>query len=156
MRNAPCPHGGGLKGKNFGVQLNTSLFISSLFLVLCFILYLIKAKGVYMFGKFNFPVVACYVTHHKDLLLSLGKKNLYSQLAYVTFGRHYLTETSSYICSNWDLFEKWLSVFSWTACWFALLSLPFTGFIYLIHSFSKLRYIPVYTRFSCKLSNKLL
>ena len=53
-----------------------------------------------MFGKFNFPVVACYVTHHKDLLLSLGKKNLYSQLAYVTFGRHYLTETSSYICSN--------------------------------------------------------
>ena len=44
MRNPPCPHGGGLKGKNFGVQLDTSLFISSLFLVLCFILYLIKAK----------------------------------------------------------------------------------------------------------------
>ena len=100
MRNPPFPHGGGLKGKNFGVQLDTSLLISSLFLVLCFILYLIKPKGVYMFGKFNSPVVACYVTHHKDLLLSLGKKNLYSQLVYVTFGRHYLTETSSYICSN--------------------------------------------------------
>ena len=33
---------------------------SSLFLVRCFILYLIKAKRVYMFGKFHFPNVACH------------------------------------------------------------------------------------------------
>ena len=75
MRSPPCPHGGGLKGKTFEVQLDTPLFISSLVLVLCFILYLIKAKRVYRFGKLHFPVVvACYVTHHRDLLLSLGKK----------------------------------------------------------------------------------
>ena len=44
----------------FGVQLDTSLFISSLFLVLSFILYLRKAKRVYMFGKFHFPDGACH------------------------------------------------------------------------------------------------
>ena len=44
----------------FGVQLDTSLFISSFFLVLSFILYLRKAKRVYMFGKFHFPDVACH------------------------------------------------------------------------------------------------
>ena len=44
----------------FGVQLDTSLFISSLFLVLSFILYLRKAERVYMFGKFHFPDVACH------------------------------------------------------------------------------------------------
>ena len=44
----------------FGVQLDTSLFISSLFLVLSFILYLRKAKRVYMSGKFHFPDVACH------------------------------------------------------------------------------------------------
>ena len=38
----------------------TVYIISFLFLVLCFILYLIKAKIVYMFRKFHFPDEACH------------------------------------------------------------------------------------------------
>ena len=61
----------------FGVQLDTSLFMSSLFLVLSFILYLRKTKRVYMFGKFHFHDVACHGNCYsslRDLFLSLGKK----------------------------------------------------------------------------------
>ena len=64
----------------FGVQLDTSLFMSSLFLVLSFILYLRKTKRVYMFGKFDFPDVACHGNCYsslQDLFLSLGKKYLH-------------------------------------------------------------------------------
>ena len=48
----------------FGMQLDTSLFISSLFLVLSFILYLGKTKRVCMFGKFHFLDVACCNNWH--------------------------------------------------------------------------------------------
>ena len=53
-----------------GVQLDSSLYISFLFLVLCFILCLIKAKRVYMFFIFLMWHVIAIVTQHKDLFLT--------------------------------------------------------------------------------------
>ena len=63
------------------------------------------------------------------------------QLVYVTFGRHYLTETSIFVQS--EILTNDFLFFSRTGC---SLHLIFTGFIYLIHSFPKLKCIPVYTR----------
>ena len=63
-----------------GVQLDSSLYISFLFLVLCFILCLIKAKRVYMFFIFLIRHVMANVTQHKDLFLSLAKKCLHSTI----------------------------------------------------------------------------
>ena len=68
------------------------------------------------------------------------------QLAYVTFGRYYLTETRIFVQIEISLTNDFL-FFSWTGCSFHLI---FTGFIYLIHSFPKLKCIPVYTRFGWK------
>ena len=78
----------------FGVQLDISLFISSLSLVLSFILYLGKTKRVCMFGKFHFPNVACHGNCYsslQDLFFSLGKKYLDS-----TIGICYIWQPLSY------------------------------------------------------------
>ena len=86
--------------------------------------------------------VMTIVTHHRYLFLSLGKIYLHSTIGiYVTFGCHYLTETSIFVQT--EILTNDFLFFSRTGCSFHLI---FTGFIYLIHSFPKLKCILVYTR----------
>ena len=84
----------------FRVQLDTSLFISSLFL--SFKLYSLFEKSYKSLYVWKVSLNWCGMSSQLLLIMEICsfpwvKSTYIQQMAYVTFGRHYLTETSTFV-----------------------------------------------------------